>query len=91
MRRLDVDRERSGEGGLVGTISSDVTAPGRQIPYTVPDTARERVELSPADVEHLKKLWHFSHHGDGKQLFPLVTVPRDIFDKVASIWILDQE
>ncbi len=89
MRRLDVDRARDGAGGLVGTLCTDVEAPGRQIPYTAPDTVAERVELSPSEVEHLRKLWEFTHGGDGKQLFPYVTLPRDIFDKVVAIWILE--
>lgn len=86
MRRLDVDRARDGLGGLVGTQTFNR---GDPVPYEPAKTFTTHAELSPEEVRQLRDLWHFAKEGDGKQLFPLVTVPREIFEKLAAVWVIE--
>lgn len=85
MRRLEVDRARDGLGGIVGALIYNALEP---VPYEPAETFSLRADISPEEVGQLRALWEFCRNGDGKQQFPHVVVPREIFEKVVKIWIL---
>lgn len=89
MRRLEVDRKRDGSGALVGTIS--ITYESELEPYKVPTVFHtiDGPELSREEVAQLADLVEFCHNGDGKQHYPNVIVPKDLFLKLAEVWRIE--